>query len=329
MIRAKHGPAPALWNNHNTRAPACMPPHPRTSPAPCKALAWPVLAVVLGAACGTTRAQAAPEPPAAPLAQAQPRTPMTPAPSPLPLEEERLLLVQLSSDHSFGKYGTAYSFIEHISTATVSYETDSYGFSLALPYLMLTGPQGTLRRRLGKPPLLETRIVHQTGLGDLSASVVRHLSLDEEDDHTLDLQASVKFHTASQAKGLGTGVNDYALSATLAGYNGPWSYSLTGGYAFLGSPGTVLIQGLKETIVLNNTASLALDGSYRVSDKLTLGASFSVEQAAAAAASAPRELNLHLRWRLASKLSFQFYLSKGLSYASPATGLGISLAAGF
>lgn len=271
-------------------------------------------------------AMPAPLPPTAPLPQPQP----LPSPSPPPpLEEERRLFVQLSSDNSWGKYGTAFSFVEHITTATISLETESYGFSLALPYLMLSGPQGTLRRRLGKPPVLETRIVHQTGMGDMGASVVRHLFLDEDDDYTLDLQASVKFHNASQSKGLGTGVNDYGLTATLAGYNGPWSFSLTAGYAFLGSPGTVVIQGVRETIVLNNTASLSLDGSYRVNDRLTLGGTFTIEQAASAAASAPRDINLHLRWRLTDSVSWQMYVSKGLSYASPATGLGMSLSAGF
>ncbi len=112
-------------------------------------------------------------------------------------------------DFSSGKYGAKLATDILYIPVTAKYEWDDGFVKLTVPYIVVTGPGGVVRGvGLLHPTRLRTTRTTAAGLGDVTASAGR--TVYSGDALSLDLVGNVKFGTADEKKGLGTGQNDYS-----------------------------------------------------------------------------------------------------------------------
>jgi hypothetical protein len=218
-------------------------------------------------------------------------------------------------DYSSGKYGdTEKTDILYIPF-TGKYETGRWLLKLTVPYIRITGP-GNVVRDIGviRPAGATVPRTTESGLGDVVAAATYNVYAQTGHNPLLvDLTGKIKFGTADDTKGLGTGKNDYALQVDLYKTIDNFTPFATVGYKWLGSPaGTSL----------NNVAYGSLGGSYKLSPKNSAGLIFDFRQKASAAGAPQRELTAFVTHRIDKDWKAQGYVVKGFSDGSPDWGLG-------
>ncbi len=242
--------------------------------------------------------------------------------------EDNELSVDISYDTSSGIYGSPNFSSERSWTSTISYDTDNYSFSLALPYVYMSGPVGVTRRRSGKL-VTETDIVNASGYGDIEVSVTRYV-LDEEDaGMDLAIKGTVKLPTASQSKGLGTGVTDSFVELDFGKTFGNFTATATFGYSFLGNAGIVRVQGVQQNLTFKNVFSASLDGALRLNDSFMVGVTRSGQDASSIGMPDSKDIKVYLGYKANKSVKIRAYALKGLSDASPDNGFGMSATINF
>lgn len=223
-------------------------------------------------------------------------------------------------DYSTGKYGQAVSTDITYIPFTAKYETDDIALKLTVPWLEITGPGDVVG---GNAPIVlgqsNRPVTTQSGLGDIVFSATRTIAkFGESNPLILDLTGKVKFATASTAKSLGTGKNDY--SVTLDAFKA-LNHSLTlfgdVGYKVLGDP-----SGINLNNVWFSTAGL----SYKLNPTTSTGFMVDTRQATQNKSDALRELTVFLTHKFNANYKLQSYLTHGYSDASTDWGGGIMLA---
>lgn len=243
------------------------------------------------------------------------------------------LTVDVGFDSSRGNYGTRFLSREDSISTTLSYDTDNYGFGLTIPYLSQTGPAGTIAGRVRIRRQLRfvaiTPIVCAAGLGDIEGSLTRYLINQPDAGLSFDVKGTIKFATASQSKGLGTGKNDYSLAMELTKAAGSFTAMGTLGYSILGSPGNVVISGIRQNIRLNNVYFAQLDGAYEMANRTKVGATLNMGQATSEGAFEQRDLTLYVDFSASRSTKMRVYGLMGLAHGSPDSGAGISASIAF
>ena len=234
------------------------------------------------------------------------------------------LSVDLSYDYTRGKYGTAFLSTESIYTIRVDYDTENYGFGLTIPYLHQSGPVGTINRRLIRRPISVTRIVSESGEGDVEASVTSHVIDNTDKGVFLDVKGTYKFPTASRSKGLGSGKADEFIEFDAGKDFGNFSGTGTLGYSFLGSPGHVIVQRVGQNIEYVNAYSWSVDGAYKLADKTKFGVTYSAEQATSVGGFKQEDVTVYFSFGAANAPKIRVYWQKGLADGSPDFGTGLS-----
>lgn len=147
-------------------------------------------------------------------------------------------------DCSSGKYGDVASTDILYVPFTGKYETGRWMFKLTVPYIEVTGP-GNVVRDVGviRTSTSMTRTT-QKGLGDVVAAATYNLYAGGASDPVVDLTGKVKFGTADETKGLGTGENDYAAQVDVYKGFGRFTAFGTVGYRVLGSPAGVFLNNV-------------------------------------------------------------------------------------
>lgn len=145
------------------------------------------------------------------------------------------------SEYTEGDYGTENDTSALYIPLTMGYLDETYGWSLTIPYLSVTGTGDVVYSRTGvRQPTQPTRQINTTstttsstgpgsgsttttskvktesGLGDITLRGTYRPLPGGEDKTSLSVTAKVKFATADESKGLGTGENDYAVQLELA-----------------------------------------------------------------------------------------------------------------
>lgn len=237
----------------------------------------------------------------------------------LPVAAEPGFSLTTGLDYSTGKYGGTQSTDILYIPFTGKYEADKYTLKLTVPYLQITGPGNVIRDvgRVGTATATRTR---QSGLGDIVAAGTYNMYGGRVNDVLVDVTAKIKFGTADDAKGLGTGKNDYALQADLYKTMGKNTVFGTLGYKVMGSPaGTAL----------SDVFYASLGASHKYSQETSAGLILDLREKASATGYAQQEITAYVSYKLGKTWKAQTYAVKGFTNGSPDWGAGAMLTAAF
>ena len=240
------------------------------------------------------------------------------------------------ADYSSGKYGTDTTTDIWSVPVTAAYQSDRWTFKLTVPYINISGA-GNVIPGVGKVnngnPLGRglghllgggnngggtggTTSGSASGLGDVTASAGYQLFASADRTAGLDLTGKVKFGTADENKGLGTGKNDYGLALDTYKVNGAWT--AFGGLGWMK-------YGSSQYIKLKNgfNANIGVDYKLRSSDNI--GTYYYYRERIADTGAAQSEIAGYWNHKFSDALRVQTYALAGFTDGSPDYGVGASL----
>jgi len=247
------------------------------------------------------------------------------------------------ADYSSGKYGTDTTTDIWSVPVTAAYQSDRWTFKLTVPYINITGP-GNVIPGVGKVdnnnPLCRgvgravggaihacgssstggtaatTTSGSASGLGDITASAGYELFGSADRTFGLDLTGKVKFGTADENKGLGTGKNDYGLSLD--------TYKVSGAWTAFGGVGWMKY-GSSQYIKLKNGFNANIGADYKLSTSDSIGAYYYYRERIADGGAPQSELTGYWNHKFNDNLRVQAYALGGFANGSPDYGAGASL----
>lgn len=161
----------------------------------------------------------------------------------------------------------------------------------------------------------------QSGLGDITLEPAYNVLLDGEASPQLGLTCYLKFPTADEDKGLGTGSFDWGPGLTLSKWLGDWQPFLEARYIFQGA-------SREETGARDYLLAEAGLG-YGWSEELYAALLARAGSTSFDGMTAPLELRLKTVWGFGESVSTELYLLKGISDGSPEFGGGLAFFAAF
>jgi hypothetical protein len=227
-------------------------------------------------------------------------------------------------DYTKGSYGTPHATKLLYIPFTFLYDADTYSVDATFPYLHQAGPTGQtiVGGRvipLGAPVLgrATPRIATVHGWGDLVLGGTRYFEGESDASPVYSLRVQVKFGTANQDIGLGTGKNDYTFSGgVLRLWGDNWVLSGDLGYTRFGSPSGVR---LKPAIFAS------IGGAYRFGDRSRIGLTGYGSGSNLAGTPAPVDVTTYYAFSPSKSMQLRAYLLKGLSQGSANHGFGLSV----
>lgn len=155
------------------------------------------------------------------------------------------------------------------------------------------------------------------GLGDMTVTGGYTLLTDSDSSPLVRPTVYIKFPTADESKGLGTGKFDLGAGIAVSKWLGNWQPFAEGRYVFQGA-------SRDETGALDFfTADAGF--AYSWSERFVTSAYTRVGSALFDGMSAPLEARVKTVWRFGDKMYSELYALKGFSDGSPDYGGGISL----
>lgn len=219
-----------------------------------------------------------------------------------------LFTVSTGFDYSSGTYGDS----RHSETLYIplglKYETSEWTFKATIPYVESSGPADTIGNGSDRINLNNGSTGHRTssGLGDIVVSASR--TVWQQGPWLLELGAKVKWATASEKDGLGTGKNDYTGQADLYRVFGKHTLFATLGAKKMGDP---------DGVNLKNPLFTSLGWSMKASDRTSLGLTYDFRQKIQDSGSPVREATAFATRRLDTHWKLLGYVVTGFSNASP------------
>lgn len=228
------------------------------------------------------------------------------------------LTLSTGMDYSTGKYGSSSSTDIFYLPVTMKYETGKSTFKATLPYLRVTAPTGGTIVTVDE----NGHVIYsgsgpratEEGLGDMTFSYSYSLVEVPKNGFLVDLIGKFKLATADEAKGLGSGKNDFSAQVDLYYLAGSLSPFMTLGYRMPGSP-----TGLPLRDLWYGTLGLG----YRFSHENSAGIMWDLRQASRAGGKSANEMTLYWVHKLKPDLKLQIYAVHGFSDASADHGLGL------
>lgn len=237
-------------------------------------------------------------------------------------DDESTLRLALGAEYTNGDYGGSSSVEEIYTPLTGSWDNGRVGLRLTVPWLTVRAPEGTVVDGPdGQPVVGEGPTRTESGPGDVIAAVTWIDALRFETAATsVDLTGTVKFGTADEDKGLGTGENDYSLQADVYKYIGSTTAVLTTGYTLRGDP---------PAYDLDDVFFLSGGIAFRVSESSRGGVFLDWRQSAVDDADDPAEISVFLGTDFNDRIHLSAYALAGLSDSSPDWGGGLNLSREF
>jgi hypothetical protein len=225
----------------------------------------------------------------------------------------------IGTEYTSGDFGGDTSISEWYMPVTAKYVTDQYIFRITVPYLRITAPAGATIFDGTVDQLLNAgsgESITQQGLGDIITSLTRMdvLNTESASGVSLDLTGKIKFATADEASGLGTGENDFTLQASLiksGDYILPYAVV---GYTFRGDP---------PGIDLADVWSVLVGGMFRVTPGLSASLDYYFREPSSLTSTNQQELTAMLNFKISREYGVQWYALRGFSDASPDWGMGL------
>ena len=221
-------------------------------------------------------------------------------------------------DYTSGDYGGNEDIDDIYAPVTATYTHNSVGFKLTVPYLRVKAPTGTvITDASGQSSVGSGPEKIESGLGDIIGGVTFYdVFYSRQLDLAVDITAKIKFATADENKGLGTGENDYSAQADIYKYFDQFYISSSVGVKVRGDP-----PGLD----LNNSWFASIGGNYRFTSHTRGGIAYDYRQSAFDNNDAVSEFSGFISVRLSNTWKLQLYVLKGLSDGSPDWGTGLRL----
>ena len=237
------------------------------------------------------------------------------------------------ADYSSGKYGTDTTTDIWSVPVAAAYQTDRWTFKLTVPYINISGagnvipgvgkvnngnPKGRGRGNGGvaTPAPGTAASGSASGLGDITASAGYELFGSADRTFGLDLTGKVKFGTADENKGLGTGKNDYGLSLD--------TYKVSGAWTAFGGVGWMKY-GSSQYIQLKNSFNANIGADYKLGASDNIGAYYYYRERIADTGASQSELTGYWNHKFNDSLRVQAYALAGFADGSPDYGVGASL----
>lgn len=219
--------------------------------------------------------------------------------------------VSLGVDYNTGDYGTNEDTDIVYVPLILKHETGPWIGKLTLPYIRVTGP-GDVIPDIGRVGAVSAPRRTEQGLGDVVASLTRAVYSGQR--LLLDATGKIKFATADEDKGLGTGENDYSAQIDAYVPAGKVTPLATLGYRVLGDP---------PGVDLDNVVYASAGLTYAIDKRTNTGAIFDYREASSERAEARRELLVFLSGKPQPGWSLQGYAVRGFSDDSPDWGVGL------
>jgi hypothetical protein len=226
------------------------------------------------------------------------------------------LTLSAGVDYSTGDYGTDEDTEVWYFPVMAKYELGRSVFKLTVPYLRIDGPSGCAiidgRPICGEAGTSST----EEGLGDVVLGYSYSLTPQPVAGFFVDLGGKIKFGTADEDKGLGTGENDYALYADAFYPAGDWTPFATLGYRFMGDP---------DGYDFDDTWYGTLGVDYKLSQVNNVGGLWDLRESVTHTGDGASELMLYWSHKFTGGYKLQTYAVSGFSDDSPDYGLGVML----
>ena len=225
--------------------------------------------------------------------------------------------LSVGTEFTTGKYGGDRSVDEFYLPVTGWYRTDRIALRLTVPYLQVDGPAGTIVEGPGGQPIPgDGPDVTESGLGDVVLGMtVYDVWMNGDGDLALDLGGSLKFGTADEDTGLGTGQTDFTLQADLVKFLPTFTAIGSVGYVVRGDP---------SDFQLDDGFIASVGGFSRSAPSgMRVGAFLDYRQASYETNDDRLEALGMLGWRM-QKWSAYLTASAGLSDSAPDWGIGLT-----
>lgn len=224
------------------------------------------------------------------------------------------------SEFVTGEYGGTASVDEWYTRFSAWAAISRLALQLTVPWLSVDAPAGTIVDGPGGPIIGDGPRRTESGLGDITAALtLREIWTSAGDDAALDLGGEIKFGTADEDQGLGSGETDFTLRADYLAFFPRWTGLVSVGYAVRGDP---------DGYELDDGMVAAAGGLFRVAPANRIGVFLEYRQAAYFANDDPLELNGFYSWR-GGAWRTSLSLRAGLTDSAPDWGAGLSVAAAF
>lgn len=151
------------------------------------------------------------------------------------------------------------------------------------------------------------------GLGDITLTSGYSLLMDSDSKPNLRPTVYVKFPTADESKGLGTGAFDFGAGLVVSKWFGNWQPFTEGRYVVQGASGA------------ENFITADAGVAYSISDTLVTSLYGRFGSSQFSGYSAPLEARIKASWRFAERTYTDVYALKGFSDGSPDYGGGVSV----
>ena len=219
-------------------------------------------------------------------------------------------------EYSIGEYGGTDDVEEIYVPFTFRAGFDRVGLRLTAPWLSVTAPEDTVITDPGTGPLTGSgEAVTESGVGDLVGALTLYdLYVSDNADFVIDVTGKIKFATADETKGLGTGENDYTLQFDAYRFFERFSLQGTAGYRLRGDP-----PGLD----LNDVFLASVGAAYLASTDALVGMYFDYRESAISGTDDIQELSGFASIRLGRAWRMELYAFTGLTDSSTDFGGGI------
>ena len=177
------------------------------------------------------------------------------------------------------------------------------------------------------PLTTSVRRITESGLGDVSASAIYSINPIQPWMPYLDVGAKIKFPTADQDRGLGTGAYDYTMILDL--YKSFGKFAALGGVAYTFKGDIAPSSNIPSGLVLNDVLGSYVGAEYRVTNNWLVGISGDYKQASSPFARDVKEFSSYATWRFSPQLSVTGTVGTGFTDATPNYFAGLALVYGF
>ncbi len=221
-------------------------------------------------------------------------------------------------DYSSGKYGNIGETEIWYVPVSMGYQQKKWKAKISIPWVRITGPGGiTGEGEVINPDTAKTTsVATESGLGDIVTSLSYSFNSFGVNLPLIDLTTKIKFPTANENKGLGSGEYDFTIQSDL--YKPLGKLTLMGmlGYKFKGDP-----PGRD----LNNVIKASVGASYKFNDQYSSGMFVDFQEATSQNTDDVIDLFTYLTWRMHKSITLTGYGAVGFTDGTPDKEIGLQI----